>query len=96
MKTILRNIGSLILALTLAVIFYVLPLKGEMCSTMISAVDGENLSALQKRVYSSFRSTCRRESLIQGKLFCLYCIRLQLNGRGQIFTGRNTILLVGR
>ncbi|XP_033640517.1 uncharacterized protein LOC117300806 isoform X2 [Asterias rubens] len=33
-----------------------------MCSTLISAVDGENLSALQKRAFSSFRSTCHRES----------------------------------
>ncbi|XP_071801256.1 uncharacterized protein [Asterias amurensis] len=53
---------SLILALTLAVIFYVLPLNGEMCSTMTSAVDGDNLSALQKRAFSNFRSSCRRES----------------------------------
>ncbi|XP_071797405.1 uncharacterized protein [Asterias amurensis] len=40
-------------------IFYVLPLQGEMCSTMISAVDGENYSALQKRAFASLRSTCR-------------------------------------
>ncbi|XP_071798822.1 uncharacterized protein [Asterias amurensis] len=60
-----RNIVSLVLALTLAVIFYALPLNGEMCSTMISAVDGENLSALQKRAFSSFRSTCRKEPPLQ-------------------------------
>ena len=55
------------LAHTLAVVFYVLPLNGEMCSTMISAVDGKNLSALQKRACSSFRSTCRREAPLQSK-----------------------------
>ncbi|XP_071804409.1 uncharacterized protein [Asterias amurensis] len=61
-KKFSRDIVPLILALTLAVFFYVRPLNGEMCSTMTSASDGENFAALQKRAFSSFRSTCRRES----------------------------------
>ena len=58
-KKISHHIISLTLAFGLVMIFYVLPLQGEMCSTMISAVDGENYSALQKRAFSSLRSTCR-------------------------------------
>ncbi|XP_071784762.1 uncharacterized protein [Asterias amurensis] len=59
LKKISSDIISLIQALGLVMIFYVLPLQGEMCSTMISAVDGENYSALQKRAFASLRSTCR-------------------------------------
>ncbi|XP_033638274.1 uncharacterized protein LOC117298981 [Asterias rubens] len=80
MKQISRNIVSL-----LVMIFYVLPLNGEMCSTMNPAVDGEHLSALQTRAFFNFRSTCRKESFLQSTTL-----------KGSSLCGLNTYRVDGR
>ena len=59
-KRILHYILALILPVSLALMSYILPLKGEMCSAMVSAAEGEDLASLQAKAFSAFRSACRK------------------------------------
>ncbi|XP_033631170.1 uncharacterized protein LOC117293068 [Asterias rubens] len=49
-----------LLTLSVTVIFYVMPLKGDMCASMVSVINGEEDSTLQERAFENFKSTCRK------------------------------------
>ena len=51
---------------SLAVMFYVLRVvTGDMCSSLVSASDGDDLRALQEKAFAAFREACRPK---KGKL----------------------------
>ena len=65
---------GLVVPVGLAVMFYViLGVYGDMCSTLVSASDGDDLRALQEKAFAAFRQTCRSKKKNQpnnqGKLY---------------------------
>ena len=65
----MHNSLALILPVSLALMSYILPLKGEMCSAMVSAAEGEDLASLQAKAFSAFRSACRKPTKSSCKYF---------------------------
>ncbi|XP_038067069.1 uncharacterized protein LOC119737068 [Patiria miniata] len=53
------SILALFLPFGLGVIFSVLPVRGEMCSALIKAAAGDNLTTLRHKTFSAFRKECR-------------------------------------
>ena len=50
----------LMLPLIMALSFYFMPIRGDMCSAMVTAEDGDNPTSLRDRAFLAFRGACRQ------------------------------------
>ncbi|XP_033631000.1 uncharacterized protein LOC117292934 [Asterias rubens] len=55
-----RYVSALTLTVTLAWACNTVPHNREMCSTMISVDNGEDLAAVREKAFANFKSTCRK------------------------------------
>ena len=71
---------------SLALMSYILPLKGEMCSAMVSAAEGEDLASLQAKAFSAFRSACRKPTKPSCKWSFVHFIITSYFATGETFS----------